>query len=287
MSRKSFASKATRVLFNAAKAFFSLAGKAFVAVGKIILKIFSLLFSLLKKGASGAAAGLAKKAAMATSSKPTFAGLGEVRVFEGSAAEFEEWLYASKSTVGIILGARGSGKSGLGLRLLENWAARGRSVFAMGFGESSLPPWIHSVDAVEKAANGSALLVDEGGILFSARESMSTANKLLSQLLFVARHKDLSLLFISQNSSSLEINTVRQADYLLLKRPSLLQQDFERSRIKDIYSAAAGDFRELAPANAGLVYVYSDKFRGFASNPLPSFWSERTGKAFGRAKLGK
>ncbi len=100
----------------------------------------------------------------------------------------------------------------------------------------------------------------------------------------MASNKDLSVLFISQNSANLEINAIRQADYLLLKKPSLLQKDFERGKIKEIYAAVSDDFKSF-PQEPGLVYVYSDKFRGFASNALPSFWTERTGKAFGQSSL--
>jgi len=210
--------------------------------------------------------------------------LRQIRAYEGNCGDFENWLHLSKSTVGIILGSRGSGKSALGMRLLENWAAAGKKVFAMGFGEGSVPPWIGMVDKIEEAQNGSVLLVDEGGIEFSSRESMSDANKLLSKLLFVCRHKDISLLFIAQNSANLEINSIRQADYLLMKKPSLLQKDFERGKIRDIYGGVEGDFRELGKEK-GLVYVYSDRFRGFASNALPTFWSEKASKAYRGAKF--
>lgn len=203
----------------------------------------------------------------------------ELRDFEGSLDSFEQWLYSSKSTIGIILGARGTGKSALGMRVLENWAGRGAKVCAMGFNEETIPSWIKVIDDMEKAPNRSIVLVDESGISFSSREAMSDANKLLSELLLVARHKDISIIFIAQNSANLEINSIRQADYLLLKRPSLLQKDFERGKIKNIYSEVENDFKELR-ADRGLVYIYSDRFRGFASNTLPTFWSEKASKAF-------
>jgi len=227
-----------------------------------------------------------RKAAEAAAPKPVNLPLAEVKAFEGSVQAFEKWLYSSKSTVGIILGARGAGKSGLGMYLLENWAIRGRKTYAIGFQDAGLPAWVRCVNDVDEVPNNSVLLVDEGGILFNSREAMSDANKFLSKLLFVARHKDLCVVFISQNSANLEVNTIRQADYLLLKRPSLLQKDFERSKIKEIYDAVSKDFKELAPYK-GLVYVYSDKFRGFASNFLPSFWSDRASKAFGKTTLKK
>ncbi len=119
--------------------------------------------------------------------------------------------------------------------------------------------------------------------MFSSRSSMSTANKLLSTLLLIARHKDLSVLFISQNSSNLEINAIRQADFLILKPSSLLQKDFERKTIKDIYEEAEAHFQEFKN-HQGLAYIYSDKYKGFITNPLPTFWSQKTSKAFSGRK---
>ncbi|MDP3742361.1 MAG: zonular occludens toxin domain-containing protein, partial [Candidatus Micrarchaeota archaeon] len=185
----------------------------------------------------------------------------------------------SKSAVGIILGARGSGKSVLGMRLLENAKAKGRKVQALGFASSSLPSWIECIDSIEKAKNNSFLLVDEGGITFSSRSSMGDANKLLSQLLFISRHKDLSVLFISQNSANIDVNAIRQADYLLLKKSSLLQLDFERKKIKEIYEQSSAGFAKYSAID-GVTFVYSDEFRGFIANGLPSFWSEGISKSF-------
>jgi hypothetical protein len=91
------------------------------------------------------------------------------------------------------------------MRILENVASRGnRRVCAMGFAASSLPLWITPVLSVEEVPNGSFVLFDEGGITFSSRSSGSSANKILSSFLLVSRHKDLSILFISQNSANLE-----------------------------------------------------------------------------------
>ncbi|MCX6774134.1 MAG: hypothetical protein NTY68_04025 [Candidatus Micrarchaeota archaeon] len=206
------------------------------------------------------------------------------RKLAGDINEFERKI-SSGSTVGLILGARGSGKSALGMRILENIAAGKRRVCAMGFDESSLPNWISSVGTVDEVPNGSFVLVDEGGILFSSRESQSAGNKLLSSLLLVARHKDLSVLFISQNSANLEVNSIRQADYLLMRKPSLLQKEFERKKIGKIYDGI--DFSGLPDGGRYSTYIYSDEFRGFVANELPSFWSSRASKSFAQLKLGQ
>ncbi|MFH1107131.1 MAG: hypothetical protein V1787_04515 [Candidatus Micrarchaeota archaeon] len=286
MPRKSRTSKASKWLWNAAKAVAFGLYRLLVWILRGLWRTLSLMFRHGGRAVSSAVRRSVNTASAATGKKPAYSAFFEVRAFEGSLAGFEEWLFSSKSTVGIILGSRGSGKSGLGMRMLENWAAGGRKACAMGFDQSALPSYIRVVESAEQAPNGSVLLVDEGGILFGSRDSMSGANKLLSKLLFVARHKDLAIVFVSQNSANLEINSIRQADYLLLKRPSLLQKDFERGKIQEIYSAVSKDFKELS-GDKGLVYIYGDAFRGFASNGLPSFWSERTGKAFSRKGLAK
>jgi len=203
-----------------------------------------------------------------------------IRNKKGKLDVFENFLYTNKSTIGIILGARGTGKSAIGMALLENFAVKtDKNIYAMGFKQSALPRWIEVVKEISQINNNSILLVDEGGVEFSSRDAMSNSNKLLSEILLIARHKDLSVMFITQNSSNLEINAIRQADYLILKPSSLLQKDFERKKIKDVYSKVDIDFEELK-GEQGLTYFYSDKYCGFIKNNLPSFWSEKVSKGY-------
>jgi len=211
-----------------------------------------------------------------------------IKVSGGSFLSFERMLSNKDSTIGIILGARGSGKSAFGLKLLENMhATSDRKIFALGFKPNELPAWIHTIEDIEHIENNSYVLIDEGGILFNARQGFSDANQLLSKLLLIARHKDLSIMFISQNSSNLEINAIRQADYLVLKPSSLLQLDFERKKIKEIYVEAAEDFTKFKQTK-GLTYIYSDTFKGFVTNPLPTFWTQSISKSFsGKGKEEK
>ncbi len=257
------------------------------------LHIFYLLTLLIISAGSflaGRIASAAKKQrdrAQQPKSDAKFSPLSPQKTLSGDLRPFEKRILSSQSTVGIALGARGSGKSALGMRILENVSAKtGRKVFAMGFNPSALPEWIIPVEEVSQIPNGAFVLVDEGGITFSSRSSMSSANKILSSLLLVARHKDVSALFISQNSANLEVNAIRQADYLLLRKPSLLQKDFERKIIGKMYDEIGKEFEALPQQGRYSTYVYSDEFRGFAANELPSFWSERASKGFEKRKLG-
>ena len=199
---------------------------------------------------------------------------------KGTFSSFEEKLLSEQSTIGIILGARGTGKTAIGLKLLENIHSKtGRTVYTMGFKTEDLPHWILNIDSIDDVKNDGAVLLDESGIQFSSRESMSNINKLLSNLLLISRHKDLTLLFISQSSSNLDINILRQSDFLILKPSSLLQKDFERKKINDIYKEAEKDFKHFKE-DKGLAYIYSEAYKGFISNPLPSFWTSNVSKAF-------
>ncbi len=189
-------------------------------------------------------------------------------------------LLKSDSQIGIVLGSRGSGKSAFGLKLLENIHSKSnKKIFAIGFNEEELPEWINSISDIAQITNKSFVLIDEGGILFNSRKSMTNANRLLSELIMIARHKDISILFVSQNSSNLEVNILRQADFLILKKSSLLQKDFERKIIQEIYKKIQEDFEKYNEIK-GLTYVYSNKFQGFIDIPLPSFWKEKISKSW-------
>lgn len=264
-------------------------GMLFVYFFKAVYWIFKGLFIaiafLFKAGSRQVSRSLAKhKQKKLEASRPKihakYVSLKEIKSVHGNVSKFESELLRKDSLIGIILGARGSGKSAVGMKLLENFKAKtGRYICAMGFKSENVPGWINVVESVGQIPNNSVVLIDEGGIAFSSRKSMSNANQLLSELLMIARHKSLTILFITQNSSNLEVNALRQADFLVLKPSSLLQKDFERKIIKELYESVSDDFSALKDTD-GLAYIHSDKFRGFVSNELPSFWSTDVSKSF-------
>ena len=203
-----------------------------------------------------------------------------IHTYKGGYKDYEKYLLNASSKIGIILGARGTGKTAIGIKILENiYAKSKRKLYAIGFKSEDMPAWIEIIENTDQIKNNSTVLIDEGGVLFSSRNSMTTPNKLLSQLILIARHKNLNILFISQNSSNLDVNILRQADYLILKPTSLLQEDFERKKIRDVYTEVQADFKKYQTTQ-GLTYIYSEIFRGFISNPLPSFWSQNISKSF-------
>lgn len=245
-----------------------------------IIWVARSLIALLRKSKGKAEAMRIESERRQKSRGTSYLPIKVIESIEGRFEAFESRIAKNKSTIGIILGARGTGKSAIGMRLLENFYAKTkRKCYCIGFRKETLPLWLTVISDVNFAKKDSIILIDEGGMLYSSRESMSLPNKILSDALLIARHNDLSIIFISQNSANLEINALRQADYLLLKPSSLLQKDFERQKIKDIYGGAAQGF-ERHKDIVGITYVYSTEFQGFVSNGLPSFWSSGVSKAF-------
>ncbi|MEK6890983.1 MAG: zonular occludens toxin domain-containing protein [Nanoarchaeota archaeon] len=203
-----------------------------------------------------------------------------IETLNGNYSNWEKTIFNSDSKIGIIIGARGSGKTAFGIKFIENiYAKKKVKCYAIGFKADDFPSWINVVSDISEITNNSYVLIDEGGILFSSRDSMSKPNKLLSDLILVARHKNLNILFISQNSSNLDVNILRQADYLVLKQSSLLQKDFERKIIQKIYSDIEDKFEKHKEVE-GLTYIHSGDFSGFISNKLPSFWKTEISKSF-------
>lgn len=124
-------------------------------------------------------------------------------------------------------------------------------------------------------------MVDEGAILFSARDSQSEANKGVGKLMAVARHKNLSLFLITQNTAMIDVNVLRLADTLIVKQPSLMQMKFERKQLRDLYVKAVPEFETFQGiAKKQNFYVIDDEYQGFMSAGLPEFWTEKIIRSF-------
>lgn len=191
---------------------------------------------------------------------------------------FEENLI-NKSKIILIAGKRGSGKSTLGFRVLENIkTSSARPMFTIGVSQELLPYWITAIESIEEAENNGVILVDEGAISFSCRNSMSAKNKELSNLLAIARHKDMTLILITQNTSMIDKNVLNLCDTIVLKEGSLLQSEMERICIRKLYKRANGYFRQLDEDLTSYAYIIDDEFEGVVKTRLPSFWREEISK---------
>ncbi len=191
---------------------------------------------------------------------------------------FEKRLQ-NESLIALIFGKRGSGKTALGFRIVENIHDKTRrKAYALGVRQEVLPSWIESINDIEKAKDGSVILVDEGAVEFNARSSMSNRNKELAGIMATARHKSLTLLFITQNTGMLDRNVLKLADTLIVKEGSLLQLEMERSEIRKFYAKAKEKFDKLKGEKRNYSYLIDSDFEGVVEHRLPSFWSEEVSR---------
>jgi len=187
------------------------------------------------------------------------------------------------SLIMLIAGKRGSGKTSLGMTLLSVYNSMNKKCYCIGFGKAKLPKWLKKADSIEDVPNDSCVLVDEGAILFSSRDSMQDTNKALSNLMAIARHKNLNLILITQSTAMIDVNVLRLADILLLKEPSLLQSEFERKALQKMYAKIIPVFKPLEEKEK-YFFVWSDDFQGLLKYELPEFWNESISKSFSNFK---
>lgn len=216
---------------------------------------------------------------VAKRSKEPYIPFSVVRTEKGSYNNFYNKLL-KYSLIMLIIGKRGSGKTALGMKFLEMFSKETRKrCYAMGFKNTKVPLWLRKVEAIEEIPNNSVALIDEGGIVFSSRESMKEQNKFLGKIMSIARHKNITLLLVTQNSAMIDLNVLRLADTILLKEPSLLQSSFERKALREMYNKIIPHFKELEEKQKHF-YVWDDEFEGLVKYELPYFWNEKIGKSF-------
>lgn len=181
-----------------------------------------------------------------------------------------------QSQITLIVGGRGQGKTATALFFAEKLHERNpdKKIFAVSH-PGKLPAWIKKTNSIESVPEDSLILADESAVEFASRSSMTKKNKTLSTILPILRHKNQSAIFVTQNSSMSDLNLVRLVDCVIVKQPSLLQIETERSALKNILEAAQ---KELKNKDKTFAYVVNSNVKGLIQTALPTFWDEKTSK---------
>lgn len=213
-----------------------------------------------------------------TNHTPIFKDLSVEKKILGDYNHFKKKLNDDSKII-LIFGKRGSGKSALGLRMMENIRAEtNRDCYALGINEIYLPLWINPISNIDEANIGSVILIDEGAVSFNSRESMKETNKELSKIMAIARHKNLTLLFITQNTGMIDKNILKLTDSLMIKEGSLLQQEMERPEIKKFYIKSKELLENVKENRIKYFYLIDSDFEGILEYSLPSFWTSELSK---------
>ena len=204
--------------------------------------------------------------------------------------------------VGIvaITGTIGEGKSALAWTLADQAHQRGRAVAAFDFTEGArkaLPRWVDHLETVDAVATfkprrghklPAVLVMDEAALKANARRSMSTDNLEWVKLSAIARHKEILVLFISQNNRQGDSGIIMEAQTVLMKRPTELHTRFSRPELRqEVQEAFEGFAKASDKEGRKWTYVvdYRRGKRGWLRNTLPSWWSEKISRAFAAVDL--
>lgn len=184
----------------------------------------------------------------------------------------------------LVLGKRGSGKSALSYYLAEI-NRFGLTPYVVGVPESKrhlLPDWIGIVSTLEEAPLGAIVIVDESYLLYHARGSTTQESKEMSKLINLSRQKEQTIVFVSQESRSIDKNIASSANVIIFKEPGILQAEFERPELNRLAKKASEAFASINGNKQSYSYVHSPDANssGLIKNELPSFWKPELGRMF-------
>lgn len=186
--------------------------------------------------------------------------------------------------IGLIIGRRGSGKSALGFKIIEEMHKKHemKKFYVIGIPDVKhryLPAWLKPIKSLDAVPNGSVVIIEEAGLAFSAYKR--ARRDLTLYVIQTARHKEISLLFVNLNTATVDVNVIRSADIIYVKRPSLLQSQMERVALRRILLQAEVALKKKPDKDMrSWSYVTHADGAGLMRNQLPSFWTEALSKSY-------
>ena len=211
--------------------------------------------------------------------------------------EASKWLSIIKHPcVVLILGKRGSGKSALAYRIIEDlrWTA---DIYAVGLPDSAnqyIPEWITIQPEIEDVPPNSVIVIDETHLKFHSGSGMKSTSIALTRILNLSRQRNQTFIFVSQESSQIDRNIFSAIDVTIFKEPSMFQAKFTRPELRDLSSQSEKAFQSVSGDKNKWSFVFSQEQGcvGLIESPLPSFWNNKLSRAFAssvasRPKLGK
>lgn len=198
------------------------------------------------------------------------------------------------ASIGLILGGRRKGKSVLGYGIVDELHKKSNlPVFVLGLPKDKvrfLPDHITRLKHLYKLIDSSVLLVDEAYKEFYSRKSMTDVNKYVDTLVALSGQKRLKSFYISQYARRLEVGIVGGVDFVLFKKPSLLQMSFDRQQFRSYLQKVYNAFQNLTPPKGmslgeyqkRCTYILSEDFTGMIenSNTVPEWWTEDLSRAY-------
>lgn len=182
----------------------------------------------------------------------------------------------------LIVGKKGSGKTATMCSILDDFHKKQINVGIVAPKQTCkmYPKWVKCVNPEKlDVPNNYVVGVDDAHLYFYAREWRSDIHKAFDFLARESRHKDVSIIYTTQQARVLDISLVSMCDVIIIKQPSLLQQLFTRKEIKKLFDGVRVQSKKHA-------YVISSDFKGeVGPYDFPSWWTPEISKSYKEKKI--
>jgi hypothetical protein len=191
----------------------------------------------------------------------------------------------------VVMGERGSGKTSLGMWVMEELhrtKEMGGAVFkAPNAMRKLLPDWVETPTKLSRLPRDSVVVIDEAQGVANARRSSTNENLDLAQCVALSRQRNQLIILISHHSKKLDMLDVMDANRIIWRQPTAGQVMFERKEIQPFSQRALRKFSERKGSARRVAYVmdFQSLTFGFTEAKMPSFWSD--GLSIGMAGLGQ
>lgn len=190
----------------------------------------------------------------------------------------------------IVMGSRGSGKTGLAHEIMSQFHNRrhfGGALLLPAIPRAKsrlLPSWVKVALSISQLPKRSVCIIDEAAQVAHARRSQSAMAVQLDNLISISRHRQQLIIFIAHHSRKLDINLIHDSDRLFWKQPTEAHALFERDELQLFTRKALEFFTGIKGERARqkLTYVMDLHHLQFLrfNNSLPPWWSEAISDGF-------
>jgi len=184
----------------------------------------------------------------------------------------------------LIIGRRGSGKDVTAhetVRILSK--THGKFIYIdLQPKKYNLPSYFRRF--TEKFIPNSILLLSDAHLSLYSREWRTDFNKTMDKLQTISRHRDIDIIYTTQQTRRLDINIVAGVDCIIFKEPSMMAAEFERPEIRKMTETAQLWFKDRSQKTKwgrAVAFIQQGEHRiEFITKPY--YWSEELSKAYGK-----
>lgn len=195
-------------------------------------------------------------------------------------------LYKHPATY-LILGDTGEGKTVVAASLLEEFNEHEVYCYLMDK-QKGYPKWIHNLDSnnIEMKEQNSVLVIDDAhNYFYAGLEEDRDDLKAIDMINRARRHGGKrSVIYTTQQSTVLSRKLIGMTTFLIFKKSSPIQIEFERPEFQKMFLEAN---KALENQPIEIAYVISANYRGLVTVDLPKWYTEEISESSEHFQKGK